>query len=211
MSASDNLSTKCSGLLLRSSFAILAARARHLFSVAPMPAFSVASRPSNSSDIMRSGFRHHALRLLRAVPRPVGRLAARARHLFSVAPMPAFSVASRPSNSSDIMRSGFRHHALRLLRAVPRPVGRLLSAPGSKWCRHHVLPRDHLSSFGIDVLLFQPVACLAINPIETHVVAQGRGRIERTAAGLATAFPGTDENATPRPLNGRRALWPRYA
>jgi transposase len=54
-----------------------------------------------------------------------------------------------------------------------------LSAPGSKWCRHHVLPRDHLSSFGIDVLLFQPVACLAINPIETHVVAQGRGRIER--------------------------------
>jgi len=40
MSASDNLSTKCSGLLLRSSFAILAARARHLFSAAPMPAFS---------------------------------------------------------------------------------------------------------------------------------------------------------------------------
>jgi hypothetical protein len=32
MSASDNLSTKCSGLLLRSSFAILAARARHLYS-----------------------------------------------------------------------------------------------------------------------------------------------------------------------------------
>src|SRR5215831_13390938 len=54
MSASDNLSTKCSGLLLRSSFAILAARARHLYSAAPMPAFSVASRPSNSSDIMRA-------------------------------------------------------------------------------------------------------------------------------------------------------------
>src|SRR6516225_5024032 len=52
MSASDNLSTKCSGLLLRSSFAILAARARHLFSAAPMPALSVASRQSNSSDIM---------------------------------------------------------------------------------------------------------------------------------------------------------------
>src|SRR6516164_8088586 len=50
----DNLSTKCSALLLRSSFAILAARARHLFSAAPMPAFSVASRPSNSSDIGRS-------------------------------------------------------------------------------------------------------------------------------------------------------------
>jgi len=44
MSASDNLSTKCSGLLLRSSFAILAARTRHLFSVGP--------RPSNSSDII---------------------------------------------------------------------------------------------------------------------------------------------------------------
>src|SRR5262245_40960179 len=54
MSASDNLSKKCSGLLLRSSFAILAARARHLFSAVPMPAFSVASRPSNSSDIMSS-------------------------------------------------------------------------------------------------------------------------------------------------------------
>jgi hypothetical protein len=44
MSASDNLSTKCSGLLLRSSFAILAARARHLYSAASMPAFSVASK-----------------------------------------------------------------------------------------------------------------------------------------------------------------------
>jgi hypothetical protein len=33
MSASGNLSTKCSGLLLRSSFAILAARTRHLISV----------------------------------------------------------------------------------------------------------------------------------------------------------------------------------
>src|SRR6516165_6234121 len=52
MSASDNLSTKCSGLLLRSSFAILVARARHLFSTVPMPAFSVASRLSNSSDIL---------------------------------------------------------------------------------------------------------------------------------------------------------------
>src|SRR5215470_2040792 len=51
MSASDNLSTKCSGLLLRRSFAILAARTRDLISAALMPAFSVASRPSNSSDI----------------------------------------------------------------------------------------------------------------------------------------------------------------
>src|SRR6516162_8799457 len=45
MSASDNLSTKCSGLLLRSSFAFLAARTRHLTNVDRMPAFSVASRP----------------------------------------------------------------------------------------------------------------------------------------------------------------------
>jgi transposase InsO family protein len=83
-----------------------------------------------------------------------------------------------------------RHNALRLLRAVPRPVGRLLSAPGSKWCRHHVLPRDHLSSFGIDVLLFKPVACLAINPIETHVVAQGGGRIERNGGLFAVLVLG---------------------
>src|SRR5215472_12171070 len=64
MSASDNLSTKCSGLLLRSSFAILVARARHLFSAVPMPAFSVASRPSNSSDIMRSLIEHFHPRLI---------------------------------------------------------------------------------------------------------------------------------------------------
>jgi len=70
------MSKKWSGLLLRSSFPILAARARHLFSVAPMPAFSVASRPSNSSDIVRT-----------------------------------------PTSES-----------------VALPVGRLLSAPGSKWC-----------------------------------------------------------------------------
>src|SRR5262245_27504650 len=43
MSASDNSSTKCSGPLFRSSFAIFAARTRHLISVAPMRAFSVAS------------------------------------------------------------------------------------------------------------------------------------------------------------------------
>src|SRR6516165_8798347 len=52
MSASNNLSTNCSGLLLRSSFAILAARTRHLISAARMAAFSVASRLSNSSDIL---------------------------------------------------------------------------------------------------------------------------------------------------------------
>src|SRR5262249_45540860 len=34
------------------SFPILDAKARHLFSVAPMPAFSIASRPSKSSDIL---------------------------------------------------------------------------------------------------------------------------------------------------------------
>ena len=56
MSASDNLSTKCSGLLSRSSFAILVARARHLFSEAPMP-----------SDIMHSDISQPPLG-------PVGRL-----------------------------------------------------------------------------------------------------------------------------------------
>ncbi len=48
-----------------------------------------------------------------------------------------------------------RHNALRLLRAVPRPVGRLLSAPGSKWCRHHVLPRDCMSSEHFGQLAWQ--------------------------------------------------------
>src|SRR5262249_28917019 len=52
MSASNNLSTNCSGLLLRSLFAILAARTLHLISVARMAAFSVASRAPNSSDII---------------------------------------------------------------------------------------------------------------------------------------------------------------
>src|SRR5215469_1402871 len=42
--------------------------------------------------------------------------------------MPAFSVASRPSNSSDI-------DALRLSHSPLGPFGRLLSAPGSNWCR----------------------------------------------------------------------------
>src|SRR5262245_23984477 len=45
------------GLLLRSSFAILVARTRHLFNSVPMPAFSAASRSSNSSDIVRSPVR----------------------------------------------------------------------------------------------------------------------------------------------------------
>jgi len=52
--AGANLSTKCSGLLLRSSLAIWAARRRHPFSAASNPGFSVASRPSNSSDITRA-------------------------------------------------------------------------------------------------------------------------------------------------------------
>ena len=67
MSASDNLSTKCSGLLLRSSFPILDARTRHLISVARMAAFSVASRLSNSSDILLAD-------IFRAAPTAVGRL-----------------------------------------------------------------------------------------------------------------------------------------
>src|SRR5215831_17879462 len=86
ISAIDNLSAKCSGLLLRSSFAILAARARHLFNAAPMPAFSVASRSSNLSSIMGSD----------------------------------------------------------CLRAAPRPVGVLLSAPGSNWCRQTPLPAERI-------------------------------------------------------------------
>jgi hypothetical protein len=53
-SASDNSSTKCSGLLLRTSLSIWAARRRHLFRAPSMPAFSVASSPPNSSDIMGS-------------------------------------------------------------------------------------------------------------------------------------------------------------
>src|SRR5262245_45685243 len=66
MSASNNLSTNCSGLLLRSSFAILAARTRHLISVAQMAAFSIASRPSKSSDIPLAD-------IFRAAPTAVGR------------------------------------------------------------------------------------------------------------------------------------------
>src|SRR5215470_9096573 len=55
-------------------------------------------------------------------------------------------------------------------------------ALGDLVAAHHVVPRDHLASFGIDVLLFQPVARFPVNPIETHFFAQGRGRIERNGA-----------------------------
>src|SRR5262249_33933466 len=67
-SARDKLSTKCWGFLLRSSFAILAARTRHLISVARIAAFSVASRLSNSSDIIlrASAKPPHVGRLVRA-------------------------------------------------------------------------------------------------------------------------------------------------
>src|ERR1700745_3072934 len=41
--------------------------------------------------------------------------------------------------------------------------------------------------------------------------AQGRGRIERNGARLATAFPCQDDNAAPGPLNSRGRLRPRYA
>src|SRR4029450_734932 len=47
---------------------------------------------------------------------------------------------------------------------------------------HHVVPRDDLASCGIDVLLFQSVARLPIDPIKTHFFAQRRGRIERNGA-----------------------------
>src|SRR5262249_32615428 len=55
-------------------------------------------------------------------------------------------------------------------------------ALGDLVAAHRVLPRDDLASFRIDVLLFQPVPRFAINPIETHFFAQGRGRIERNGA-----------------------------
>src|SRR6516165_4870776 len=47
---------------------------------------------------------------------------------------------------------------------------------------HRLVPRDHLASFGIDVLLFQSVARFPVNPIETHLFAHRRGRIERNGA-----------------------------
>src|SRR5207245_9396130 len=47
---------------------------------------------------------------------------------------------------------------------------------------HHVVSRDNLASFGIDVLLFEPVACFPVDPIETHFFAERRGRIERNRA-----------------------------
>ena len=43
---------------------------------------------------------------------------------------------------------------------------------------HHVVPRDDLASFGIDILLFQPVARFAVDPIETHFFAKRRGGIK---------------------------------
>jgi hypothetical protein len=52
--ASDNLSTKCSGFALRSSLSIWRASARHRFSAPSTAAFSLSSRLSNSSDILRS-------------------------------------------------------------------------------------------------------------------------------------------------------------
>src|SRR6516164_9665400 len=57
MSASDNLSTKCSGFFLRSSSPIRPTRARHLYSVDSTAAFLFASRlPNllNLSDMVHS-------------------------------------------------------------------------------------------------------------------------------------------------------------
>src|SRR5262249_18860019 len=47
---------------------------------------------------------------------------------------------------------------------------------------HRVVPRDDLASFGIDILLFQSIARLPVDPIETYFFAQRRGRIERNWA-----------------------------
>jgi hypothetical protein len=40
---------------------------------------------------------------------------------------------------------------------------------------HHVVPRNDLASFGIDVLLLQAVARLPIDAIEAHFFAERRG------------------------------------
>jgi hypothetical protein len=47
---------------------------------------------------------------------------------------------------------------------------------------NHVVPGDDLASFGIDVLLFQPVARFSVDPIETHFFAERRGWIKRYGA-----------------------------
>jgi hypothetical protein len=68
-SANDNLSTKCSGLLLRSLLSIWRTRARHLFSAASIAAFSMGSRPSNSLDTAR--FRHLGAERIKKAPLPL--------------------------------------------------------------------------------------------------------------------------------------------
>src|SRR4029450_1836256 len=73
------------GLLLRRSLSILAARVRHLFSAASTAAFSVASRLSNSSDILLAD-------IFRAAPTTVGRLV---RAPGSKLPGPVEAMASR--------------------------------------------------------------------------------------------------------------------
>src|SRR5215471_19107512 len=55
-------------------------------------------------------------------------------------------------------------------------------ALGDLIAAHHVLPRDDLASFRIDILLFQPVARFPVDPIETHFFAERGGRIECNGA-----------------------------
>src|SRR5262249_17045391 len=47
---------------------------------------------------------------------------------------------------------------------------------------HHVVPPDHLGGLRIDILLFQSVARVPVDPIETHFFAERGGRIERNGA-----------------------------
>jgi len=55
-------------------------------------------------------------------------------------------------------------------------------ALGDLVAAHRVIPRDDLASLGIDVLLFQPVACFPIDAVETHLFAHRGSRIERNGA-----------------------------
>jgi hypothetical protein len=45
-------------------------------------------------------------------------------------------------------------------------------ALGDLIAAHRIIPRDDLASFGIDVLLLQPIACFSVDPGEAHFFAQ---------------------------------------
>jgi hypothetical protein len=123
MSPSDDASTKCSGLLLRSSLAILAARTRHRFSSVSTAAFSITSRLrlSNLSDIVHPQAFGADLRI--AIIFGLGQIAG--RHFLDgisgpckltpeiprPAPQPVAAEASRPIVSTP-KETGLQAHAL---------------------------------------------------------------------------------------------------